>query len=55
MRLNLIHLQGSEHYHDDQETETRKPGANNVCQFHAFAGENEYEVDCYILPHDNNS
>ena len=47
MRMNLIHLEGSEHHHDDQETETREPGADNVCQFPTFAGQDQYEVHCY--------
>lgn len=37
MRQNLIHLQGSKHHHDDQETETGEPGADNVRQLNAFA------------------
>ena len=37
MRQNLIHLQGSEHYHNDQETEACEPGADDVRQLHALA------------------
>ena len=34
---DLVHLQGSEHHHDDQEAEGREPGPDDVGQLDALA------------------
>ena len=34
---DLVHLQGPEHHHDDQEAEGREPGTDDVGQLDALA------------------
>ena len=35
-KSDLVHLQGSEHHHDDQEAEGGEPGADDVGEAHTL-------------------